>query len=187
MNLDISSFRTLGVIGAAYFAIRIAGKYLGAYLGCMMAKTTKSVRNYLGLALIPQAGVAIGLAFLGKRMIPGAMGDMLLTIILSSSVLYELIGPACAKAALIYSGSIKKDKLNAIDGKTVGKAGKVNKSMDKIMDKAVENSTEKDLEKDLDKTMDSIADKIADKANPVADITREERDEEEKAAKVISQ
>lgn len=111
MSLDISSFSTLGVIGVSYFIIRIAGKYLGAYLGCIIAKTTKEVRNYLGLALIPQAGVAIGLAFLGKRILPENMGNMLLTIILSSSVLYELIGPACAKVALIYSGSIKKDKL----------------------------------------------------------------------------
>ena len=113
MSLDISSFSTLGVIGVTYFVIRIAGKYLGAYLGCMMAKTPKAIRSYLGLALIPQAGVAIGLAFLGRRVLPDSMGNMLLTIILSSSVLYELIGPACAKIALIYSGSIKKDKLSA--------------------------------------------------------------------------
>lgn len=111
MSLDISSFGTLGIIGAAYFMIRIAGKYLGAYLGCAMAKTTKEVKNYLGLALIPQAGVAIGLAFLGKRILPDDMGSMLLTIILSSSILYELIGPACAKIALFRSGAIKKDRL----------------------------------------------------------------------------
>ncbi len=117
MSLDITSFNTLGIIGAAYFIFRIAGKYLGAYLGCMITKTTKAVRNYLGLALIPQAGVAIGLAFLGKRVLPDTMGNMLLTIILSSSVLYELIGPACAKIALIYSGSIKKDKLTTNDDK----------------------------------------------------------------------
>lgn len=111
MNLDIKSFSTLGLIGASYFIIRIAGKYFGAYLGCKIAKTPKEVKNYLGLALIPQAGVAIGLAFLGKRVLPDEMGNMLLTIILSSSVLYELIGPASAKIALIYSGSIKMDKL----------------------------------------------------------------------------
>lgn len=110
MSLDISSFGTLGIVGISYFIIRIAGKYLGAYLGCFIAKTTKEVKNYLGLALIPQAGVAIGLAFLGKRILPDNMGNMLLTIILSSSVLYELIGPACAKLALIRSGAIKKDK-----------------------------------------------------------------------------
>ncbi|HBM76426.1 MAG TPA: cation/H(+) antiporter [Clostridiaceae bacterium] len=111
MSLDISSFGTLGIVGISYFIIRIAGKYLGAYLGCLIAKTTKEVRNYLGLALIPQAGVAIGLAFLGKRILLDNMGNMLLTIILSSSVLYELIGPACAKIALIRSGAIKKNKI----------------------------------------------------------------------------
>ncbi len=119
MSLDISSFSTLGVIGIFYFIIRIAGKYFGAYLGCIMAKTTKKVRNYLGLALIPQAGVAIGLAFLGQRTLPENMGNMLLTIVLSSSVLYELIGPACAKIALIRSGAIKKDN-PATEKKEIG-------------------------------------------------------------------
>lgn len=116
MNLDISSFGGLGVIGICYFIVRIAGKYLGAYLGCVLSKTSKAIRNYLGLALIPQAGVAIGLAFLGKRMLPDDLGNMLLTIILSSSVLYELIGPASAKIALIYSGAIKRE-VSLSDGK----------------------------------------------------------------------
>ncbi|HHY64150.1 MAG TPA: hypothetical protein GX501_03795 [Clostridiaceae bacterium] len=117
MNLDISSFSTLGIVGISYFALRIAGKYLGAYLGCVLAKTTKEVKNYLGLALIPQAGVAIGLAFLGRRILNGNMGNMLLTVILSSSVLYELIGPVSAKIALIRSGSIKMDKTASAEGK----------------------------------------------------------------------
>ncbi|OQA13043.1 MAG: hypothetical protein BWY62_01451 [Firmicutes bacterium ADurb.Bin356] len=106
MNLDIGSFKTLGLIGVAYFVVRIAGKYLGAFLGSMVTGLTKEIRNYLGLALIPQAGVSIGLAFLGKRILPGAIGNMLLAIILSSSVLYELVGPACAKYALFKSESI---------------------------------------------------------------------------------
>lgn len=111
MSFDITTFASLGIIGLCYFVIRIIGKYLGASLGCIISKTSSSIRNYLGLALIPQAGVAIGLAFLGKRILPSSMGNMLLAIILSSSVLYELIGPACAKIALIYSGAIKKENL----------------------------------------------------------------------------
>ena len=63
------------------------------------------MRNYLGLALIPQAGVAIGLAALGARTLGGVMGSDLQTVILASSVLYELIGPGCAKLALYLSGS----------------------------------------------------------------------------------
>ena len=63
------------------------------------------MRNYLGLALIPQAGVAIGLAAMGARTLGGSAGTALETIILSSSVLYELIGPACAKLSLYLSHS----------------------------------------------------------------------------------
>jgi len=93
MNLDVSSLRTVGVIGVSYFIVRIIGKYLGTYISCLLLKTGKEIRNYMGLALIPQAGVAIGLAFLGERLLPGEKGKLLLTIILSSSVLYEMIGP----------------------------------------------------------------------------------------------
>ena len=96
---------SLLVIGACYFISRIAGKYIGAFLGCAVIHKSRSVRNYLGLALIPQAGVAIGLAALGARAIGGEMGEMLETVILASSVLYELIGPACAKLSLYLSRS----------------------------------------------------------------------------------
>ena len=71
----------------------------------MIAGKPKLVRNYLGLALIPQAGVAIGLAALGARTLGGEAGNALETIILASSVLYELIGPACAKLSLYFSKS----------------------------------------------------------------------------------
>jgi Kef-type K+ transport system membrane component KefB len=107
MSLDITSFKGLGLIGAFYFIIRIIGKYLGAYAGCLINHMDKKIKNYLGLALIPQAGVAIGLAFLGQRVLPEELGNTLLTIILSSSVLYELVGPICAKIAIIKSGSAK--------------------------------------------------------------------------------
>lgn len=95
----------LWVIGVVYFAVRIIGKYIGAFAGCAIAKKPKTVRNYLGLALIPQAGVAIGLAALGARTLGGSEGDSLNTIILASSVLYEMIGPVCAKLSLSLSKS----------------------------------------------------------------------------------
>ena len=97
-------------VGVLYFFVRIVGKYFGAFFGCMAAKKPKEVRNYLGLALIPQAGVAIGLAALGARTLGGETGVALQTIVLASSVLYELIGPACAKLSLYLSHSYS-DKL----------------------------------------------------------------------------
>lgn len=93
------------VVGVVYFAVRIAGKYAGAYLGCASVHAEKRVRNWLGLALIPQAGVAIGLAAMGARILGAQAGAALETVILSSSVLYELIGPGCAKLSLYLSGS----------------------------------------------------------------------------------
>ncbi len=100
---------SLLIIGIVYFFVRIIGKYAGSFLGCLVTKSDKKVRNYLGLALIPQAGVAIGLATLASRMVGGDIGSAMETIILASSVLYELIGPACAKLALYLSKSYSND------------------------------------------------------------------------------
>ncbi len=97
------------VVGILYFVVRLGGKYLGAFTGCAIVKKPKKVRNFLGMALAPQAGVAIGLAALGARvLIDGGhadLGNMLTTVVLSSSILYELIGPALAKLSLYLSGS----------------------------------------------------------------------------------
>lgn len=96
---------SLLTIGVLYFLARILGKYAGAFLGCLLAKKPRKTRDYFGLALIPQAGVAIGLSAIGARTLGGETGNALETIILASSVLYELIGPACAKLSLYLSGS----------------------------------------------------------------------------------
>lgn len=98
------------LVGVVYFVVRILGKYAGAFFGAAATGKERSIRNYLGLALIPQAGVAIGLAALGARTLGGEMGRALETIILASSVLYELIGPACGKLSLYLSHSYS-DKL----------------------------------------------------------------------------
>ena len=101
----------LSIIGLMYFFTRIIGKYSGAYLGSLITKKDKRIRSYLGLALIPQAGVAIGLAAMGAKVLGGDEGRALETIILSSSVLYELIGPVSAKLSLYLSHSYpRKEK-----------------------------------------------------------------------------
>lgn len=123
LNFDLGSLfssSTVGSVpliwvGVTYFIVRIAGKYLGAFLGCLAVKKPPSVRNWLGMALIPQAGVAIGLAALGARTIGGEMGTALNTIILASSVLYELVGPAAAKLSLYMSGSYSNKLEQLVD------------------------------------------------------------------------
>lgn len=93
------------VIGCLYFFVRILGKYAGAFVGCKICKKPKKSTRSLGLALIPQAGVAIGLSELAARTIGGETGVVIQTVIMSSSILYELIGPAMAKLALNLSGA----------------------------------------------------------------------------------
>lgn len=120
MRFNLKAFTDMTKIGIVplfvcalvYFFARIIGKYLGAYIGASITKSEKRIKNYLGLGLIPQAGVAIGLAAMGARLLGGGvggLGDSLQTIILASSVLYELVGPGLAKLGLYLSKSYSED------------------------------------------------------------------------------
>ena len=120
MRLSIPSLAAAGVIGIVYFLVRIAGKYTGSALGAAVTHASPEIRRYFGLALIPQAGVSIGLAVLGQRMLPAESGQLLSTIILSSGLLYEMVGPACAKASIKLSGSVPGKA--AVDKAAAGKA-----------------------------------------------------------------
>ena len=118
MRLNVPALKTAGVIGVSYFFVRILGKYAGAAAGALLTGEDKNVRRYLGLALTPQAGVSIGLAALGERMLPPEMGSLLNTIVLSSAVLYEIAGPGLAKLSLHLAGALKPTE------KEVGKVAK---------------------------------------------------------------
>lgn len=104
---------SLVLVSLVYLGVRMVGKYLGAFIGCSVMRKDKKVRNYLGMALIPQAGVAIGLAAMGAARLGGETGEVLETVIVAAGVLYEIIGPACAKLSLYLSGSYS-DKLEEL-------------------------------------------------------------------------
>jgi len=114
LNFDFSAFtgggnyggQPLLIISAVYVVVRMVTKYAGSFVGSVVMRRPKVVRKFLGLALVPQAGVAIGLSALGARALGGELGAALENIILASSILYELIGPALAKMSLSLSGSI---------------------------------------------------------------------------------
>jgi len=142
------------VIGVSYFFVRILGKYLGAFLGCLAVRTQKKVRDYLGLALIPQAGVAIGLAELGARTLGGESGKALLTIILASSVLYELIGPACAKAALYLSGSYSNELEQMADVEPLQPDGEVKSTVDILIEQIQQ------IQRDIEQENENVDEKI---------------------------
>ncbi|NLZ76174.1 MAG: cation:proton antiporter [Erysipelotrichia bacterium] len=83
-----------------YFTVRFIGKYIGAFIGCKITDKDELTTQNLGLALYPQAGVAIALAAMASRSLKGNLGLSLETVVVAASILYEFIGPAMAKSAL---------------------------------------------------------------------------------------
>ena len=108
-DLQISVLRQVGLLAIGYVIFRMIGKVLGAYLGAKWTNAPAVVQKYLGLALAPQAGVAIGLSLVAEKALPGT-GIVLRNIILGSTVIYELIGPVIAKQALVMAGEISSDR-----------------------------------------------------------------------------
>lgn len=113
MKLRLDMLQAIGLAGVVYFIVRIMGKYAGASLGSVVARSTENNKKYLGLALIPQAGVSLGLAALGSRILESYglfdQAAILTTIIISSGVLYEIFGPPSAKLSLYLTHSYKRD------------------------------------------------------------------------------
>ncbi len=103
------------LIALVYIIFRVVGKWLGSYTGASITKSSKEIKNYLGFALVPQAGVAIGLATTANAVFSEheetkAIGTLIMSIILTSTLVYELIGPLCSKFALTKAGAIEKEK-----------------------------------------------------------------------------
>jgi len=104
-NLNVALLGKLGLIGVFYFLFRIIGKLVGASVGGYFSKATDSVRKYLGFGLIPQAGVALGVALIAEAEFP-YLGGTVFTTIAATTIIYELIGPFGTKFALSRAGEI---------------------------------------------------------------------------------
>lgn len=109
-SLNITVLPAVGIVGVIYIVTRVVGKYLGALLGAKISHAQPVVSKYLGFTLIPQAGVAIGLAGLALKVVP-EYGVQIQTIILCATVIYELIGPIVTKLALKKAGELPDLKL----------------------------------------------------------------------------
>lgn len=106
-HLDISSLKLAGWVGLIYFLLRILGKVSGSYLGARATASPAAVRHYLGLALMPQAGVAIGLVFLIKGDADLTVYSSIITpVVLAGVFLSELAGPVSARYAVIRAGEV---------------------------------------------------------------------------------
>lgn len=107
-ELDLTVIPIVGAVGIIYLIARSAGKYFGAYLGSVIVKEDKSIRNYLGLALLPQAGVAIGMAKISSEALP-KYSAQILAVVLCATLFYELVGPGITKFALKKAGDIQSE------------------------------------------------------------------------------
>ncbi|MDY0345489.1 MAG: cation:proton antiporter [Bacilli bacterium] len=108
-ELDVSVIITVGIVGIVYIVARSVGKYFGAYLGALTVKSEKSIRHYLGFTLLPQAGVAIGMAKVVSDEMPHDIGVKIVTVVLCSVLFFELVGPIITKLALMRAGEIVKE------------------------------------------------------------------------------
>ncbi|HOP11165.1 MAG TPA: cation:proton antiporter [Oscillospiraceae bacterium] len=105
-GFDVGALAKIGLIGAIYIVMRVAGKWLGAWFGGKVTKSDETINKYLGPTLMPQAGVAIGLIIAAKSLLPAEYASQLQTIILGSTFVYSIIGPSVAKSALVKAGNI---------------------------------------------------------------------------------
>jgi len=112
-DLDLSILPTVGLLGVLYIIARSLGKYFGAMLGATAVKADRNIRKYLGITLLPQAGVAIGMAQIALAEFTSLgnpdMGRKIQAVVLCATLVYEIVGPVLTKIVLKKAGEIEKD------------------------------------------------------------------------------
>ena len=109
-DLDLSILPTVGVLGALYIIARALGKYFGAMAGASVVKADPNVRKYLGITLLPQAGVAVGMAQIALSEFTNLgepdIGRKIQAVVLCATLVYEIVGPVLTKISLKKAGEI---------------------------------------------------------------------------------
>jgi Kef-type K+ transport system membrane component KefB len=108
-HLDFTILYKMGIVGVLYIIFRVIGKVYGARLGARISKAPKSIENWIGLSLTPQAGVALGIGLVAKSTFPD-FGNYIFTVIAATTVIFELVGPLLTKISLIKVGEIVSTK-----------------------------------------------------------------------------
>ena len=105
LDLNILSNPLVLLIGIIYIVFRSFGKISGAYISCAMTKCNEHIKKHLGITLLPQAGVALGMC-VSAQALGAADGLLVRNIVLFSVLIYELVGPLLTKEALTAAGEI---------------------------------------------------------------------------------
>ena len=106
LNLKILSNPLVLLIGVVYIVFRSLGKYVGAYSSCKLTHCSDNITKHLGITLLPQAGVALGMALTAQQL---ADGEIVRSVVLFSVLVYELVGPTLTKRSLIAAGEIQAE------------------------------------------------------------------------------
>ncbi len=106
LDLTILSNPLVLLVGVVYIASRSLGKIGGAYASCRATKCSPSIQKYLGITLLPQAGVALGMAAEAAQL---SDGHMVRNVVLFSVLVYELVGPTLTRMALTAAGEIRPE------------------------------------------------------------------------------
>jgi len=107
-SLHIDALYHVGFIGSAYVILRVIGRVLGAWVGSVISRADPLVRRWMGMALMPQAGVALGMALVATERCPN-VGEIVLTVVIAATVVFELIGPVMTRIALVRAGEVRPD------------------------------------------------------------------------------
>ena len=114
-NEDIGMIVPLVIILFTYIILRSLGKYFGAFIGCKITNRDKNVTKYLGFTLLPQAGVAIGMANQISEIEAFQVhniGNLIVTVVLCATLIYELVGPLLTKWSLEQAGEISREDIS---------------------------------------------------------------------------
>ena len=106
LDLEILSHPVTILVGVIYIIARSAGKYSGSAFSCKLTKQSKPITDNLGITLLPQAGVALGMALTAATLPDGALAR---NVVLFAVLVYELVGPALTRRSLMAAGEIKPE------------------------------------------------------------------------------
>lgn len=108
-SLELDGLSQIGFIGGAYILLRVVGRVVGAWPGAAIAQAGPLVKKWMGMALMPQAGVALGMALVATQRFP-EISEVIFPVVIGTTIFFELIGPIMTRAALIRAGEIPKDQ-----------------------------------------------------------------------------
>lgn len=103
--LELNTLSAVGWLGAVFIVARIVGRILGSWMGTRRCDLPEGTGRWMGVALLPQAGVAVGMALMAAQRFP-ERADMLLSVVLASTVVFEIVGPLMTRLALRRAGEV---------------------------------------------------------------------------------